>query len=106
MTLTTNETQIKHKELGNTITETYKVLGIGDNDPTLLAYQEILEAADAVIEAAISDTRETTNVVEALSTNKAFNEARALSKELFELIQTHKATINKVKDALGQVTRY
>tara|TARA_R110000751_G_scaffold94585_1_gene184606 strand:- start:297 stop:614 length:318 start_codon:yes stop_codon:yes gene_type:complete len=105
MTLTTNETQIKHKELGNTITETYKVLGIGDNDPTLQAYEEILEAATAVIEAAISDTRETTNMVEALATNKAFNEARALSEEMYGLIRTHKATINKVKDALGQVTR-
>ena len=105
MTLTTNETQIKHKELGNTITETYKVLGIGDNDPTLLAYEAILEAADAVIEATITDTSETMSVAEALTATKACNEARALSDKMVKLIKTHKATINKVKDALGQVTR-
>ena len=99
MTTTTNTKDIEHKELGNTIGEALKVLGpVMPNDPTLQAYESICDAANAVVQAGIDPGQ--TTVSEA-----AFNEAKALRDEMYELIRAHKVTVNKVYTALGKVTR-
>ena len=69
------------------------------NDPTLEAYESICDAANAVVQAASMNPGQTTISVE------AFNEAKALRDEMYELIRAHKVTINKVYTALNKVTR-
>jgi hypothetical protein len=98
MTTTTNTKDTEHKELGNTIREALKVLGIGTNDATLLAYESICDAANAVVQAGIDPGQTTVSVA-------AFDEAKALRDEMSELIRAHKVTINKVFNALNKVTR-
>ena len=99
MTTTTNTKDTEHKYLGDVIGKALKVLGpVGQCDPTLLAYESIWDAANAVVQAGIDPGQTTVSVA-------AFDEAKALRDEMFELIRTHQATIDKVKNALGQVTR-
>jgi len=86
-----------HRELGNTIREATKVLGIGSNDPTLLAYESIADAANAVIQEGTCPGNTTVSVA-------AFDEALELRDEMWELIRAHKVTIRKVFKALDKVT--
>ena len=88
---------IAHRELGNTIREATKVLGIGTNDPTLLAYEAIAKAAHSVVEEGSCPGNTTVSVT-------AFDEAKELRDEMWELIRAHKVTIRKVFKALEKVT--